>query len=43
MERKIKITNGKVILTDRIIPHGTLLVENGIILGVEEGNVEFPD
>jgi N-acetylglucosamine-6-phosphate deacetylase len=43
MERKIKITNGKVILTDRIIPHGTVLVENGIILGVEEGNVEFPN
>jgi N-acetylglucosamine-6-phosphate deacetylase len=43
MERKIKITNGKVILTDRIIPYGTVLVENGIILGVEEGNVEFPN
>ena len=43
MERKIKITNGKVILTDRIIPHGTVLVENGIIIGVEEGNVEFPN
>jgi N-acetylglucosamine-6-phosphate deacetylase len=43
MERKIKITNGKVILTDRIIPHGTLLVENGTIVGVEEGNVEWAD
>ena len=43
MERKIKITNGKVILTDRIIPHGTVLVENGIIIGVEEGNVECSD
>lgn len=43
MERKIKIKNGKVILAERIIPHGTVLVENGIIIGVEEGNVEFPD
>ena len=43
MERKIKIKNGKVILAERIIPHGTVLVENGIIIGVEEGDVEFLD
>jgi N-acetylglucosamine-6-phosphate deacetylase len=41
MERKIRIKNGKVILTDRIIPHGTVLVENGTIIGVEEGDVDF--
>jgi N-acetylglucosamine-6-phosphate deacetylase len=41
MERRIKINNGKVILADRIIPNGTVLVENGIIAGVEEGDVEF--
>lgn len=43
MERKIKINNGKVILADRIIPNGTVLVENGIIAGVEEGNIDFAD
>ncbi len=43
MERKIKIKNGKVILAERIIPHGTVLVENGLIIGVEEGDVEFPN
>jgi N-acetylglucosamine-6-phosphate deacetylase len=41
MERKIRIKNGKVILADRIIPHGTVLVENGTIIGVEESNVDF--
>ena len=41
MERKIRIKNGKVILADRIIPHGTVLVENGTIIGVEEGDVDF--
>ena len=43
MERKIKINNGKVILADKIIPNGTVLVENGIIAGVEEGNIDFAD
>ena len=43
MERKIRIKNGKVILADRIIPHGTVLVENGTIVGVEEGDVDFAD
>ena len=43
MERKIKINNGKVILADKIIPNGTVLVENGMIAGVEEGNVDFAD
>ena len=43
MERKIKIKNGKVILAERIIPHGTVLVENGLIIGVEEGDVEILD
>lgn len=41
MERKIRIKNGKVIIADRIIPHGTVLVENGTIIGVEEGDVDF--
>ena len=41
MERKIRIKNGKVILTDKIIPHGTVLVDNGIIIGIEEGDVDF--
>jgi len=41
MERKIRIKNGKVLLADRIIPQGTVLVENGIIISVEEGDVDF--
>jgi len=43
MERKIRIKNGKVILADKIIPHGTVLVENGIIVGVEKGDIDFAD
>jgi N-acetylglucosamine-6-phosphate deacetylase len=40
---RIRIHNGQLILHDRIIPNGTLLIEGGKIVAVEEGNVEFSD
>lgn len=41
MQKKIKINNGKVILGDRIIPNGTVLIEDRKIIGVEEGDVDY--
>ena len=40
---RIKITNGKIILRDNIIPSGTLLVEEGKIIAVTAGDAEFSD
>ncbi|MCF2501445.1 N-acetylglucosamine-6-phosphate deacetylase [Dyadobacter chenhuakuii] len=40
---KLKITNGHIITPFRYIRNGTLLVEDGVILGIQEGNVDFPD
>jgi len=40
---RIKITNGKIILRDNIIPSGTLLVEDGNIIVVTAGDAEFAD
>ena len=40
---RIKITNGKIILRDSIIPSGTLLVEEGKIIDVTAGDAEFSD
>lgn len=40
---KIKITNGTVLSPFRAIKNGTVVVEEGKILGVHEGNVEVPD
>ncbi|MCF2491229.1 N-acetylglucosamine-6-phosphate deacetylase [Dyadobacter sp. CY347] len=40
---KLKITNGHIITPFRYIRNGTLLIENGVILGIHEGNVDFPD
>lgn len=40
---RLKITNGDIITPYRYIRNGTVLVENGIIIGVHEGNVDFPD
>jgi len=39
----IKIINGRLILRDRIIPNGCLLIEAGKIIAVEESDHEFPD
>lgn len=43
MQKKIRINNGKIILGDRIIPNGSVLIEDRKIIGVEEGDIEFPD
>jgi N-acetylglucosamine-6-phosphate deacetylase len=40
---RIKITNGKIILREHIIPNGSLLVEDGKIIAVTAGDAEFPD
>ncbi|GGC08681.1 N-acetylglucosamine-6-phosphate deacetylase [Dyadobacter sediminis] len=40
---RLKIINGDIITPYRYIRNGTVLVENGIIIGVHEGNVDFPD
>lgn len=40
---KLKITNGTLLTPFRAIKNGTLVIENGKIVGVHEGNVEVPD
>ena len=40
---KLKITNGTIITPYRYIRNGTILVENGRILAIQEGNLDFPD
>ena len=40
---RIKFYNGKVIRPDTIMANGALLVEHDKIVGVVEGDVEFPD
>ncbi|GEO07249.1 N-acetylglucosamine-6-phosphate deacetylase [Adhaeribacter aerolatus] len=41
--QQIKIFNGKLITPHRIIPQGTVLVNNGIITAVTQGDIEVPD
>lgn len=43
MPQKIKIFNGKVILSDRIIPSATVLISGNKIIAVEQGNIEVTD
>ena len=43
MSSTIKIFNGKVILPEKIIPYGTVLVKDGLITAVVEGNIEVTD
>lgn len=43
MLQKIKIYNGKVILPGRIIPNGTVLITDGVITAIEEGNTDLTD
>lgn len=38
-----KITNGTILTPFRAIKNGTVVIENGKILGVHDGNVEVPD
>ncbi|WP_428654331.1 N-acetylglucosamine-6-phosphate deacetylase [Runella sp.] len=40
---KIKLTNGIILTPFRAIKNGTVIIENGQILGVHEGNVEVSD
>ena len=40
---RIKLYNGKVIRPDTIMRNGALLIERDKIVGVVEGDVEFPD
>ena len=40
---KLKITNGTIITPYRYIRNGTILVENGIIVAIQEGDLDFPD
>jgi len=42
-DQRLKIINGKIITPRRIIPNGTILVESGKIVAVEEGNIEAND
>lgn len=39
MSRRIKFVNGKIITTHRIMPRGSLLVEDGRITGISEGTL----
>ena len=41
MHQPKKIYNGKIILRDKIIPQGTVLVSDGVIKGIEEGDIEM--
>lgn len=40
---RIKISNGTILTPFRAIKNGTVVIENGQILGVHEGNAEVPD
>lgn len=40
---RLKITNGTIITPFRYIRNGTVVIENGVILGVHEGDIDFPD
>lgn len=40
---RLKITNGNIITPFRYIRNGTVVIENGVILGVHEGDIDFPD
>ena len=41
--QRLKISNGKIITADRIISQGVVLVKNGIIEAVEEGELEVAE
>jgi len=43
MQEQYKIHNGKIILPDGIAEHGTVLVNQGKIVGVEKHDVDYPD
>ncbi|WP_128544578.1 N-acetylglucosamine-6-phosphate deacetylase [Larkinella soli] len=39
---RTKIVNGRIITPFRVIPNGTLILEEGKIIGIEAGNPELP-
>ena len=43
MGNKIKITNGKLILSNEILPSGSVLIEDNIIKAVGAGNIDSTD
>ena len=43
MQEQYRIHNGKLILPDGIAEHGTVLVNQGKIVGVEKHDVDYPD
>lgn len=40
---KLRIVHGTVILSDQVLPEGTILIENGRIVAVTSGEAEWPD
>jgi len=42
MDEKLKIYNGRVVTTSRIIPNGTVVITGETITEVKEGNVDLP-
>jgi N-acetylglucosamine-6-phosphate deacetylase len=43
MQQQYRIHNGKIILPDGIVEHGTVLVNQGKIIAVEKFDVDYPD
>src|SRR3569833_1184691 len=39
---QLKIINGRIITRDRVIGHGSMLIKDGKILTIEEGNIDAP-
>lgn len=42
-QNRLKIYNGQIITPYKTIKDGVVLIENGKILAIQQGNVEFPD
>ncbi len=42
MEHQLKIYNGQIITPSRIISHGTVLIADGKITAISEGNIDTP-
>ncbi len=43
MQQRIKMYNGKLIVPGKIIPCGTVLIEDAVITAIEEGDIDAPD
>lgn len=40
---RLRIVHGRVVLSDQVLPEGTILIENGRIVAVTSGEAEWPD